>query len=547
MANRTRDFLIKFLGDSKDLERANKRVVKSTGEVESRFGKLASVGNAFKALWATAVAGTIAKVAGELVALGQKAEAIRRRFAIVFGESAKEVEDWADSVNESFGIGEVAVQDMAAQVQDLLVPLGFLRSEAADVTKEVLTSAAALSQWTGGAVTVEDAAERIRKALLGEREGLEAVGIKILESTVQARLLAKGQDKLIGNDLERAKVLATLELLQEKSTDAMGAYTDQTDEAAAAQRDFNAAYQDAKQELGDKAWELWATAVINAKEALEGANKELALSFFGIIQFIPGVREMIRAWDDSTVAQNAAREASIDYHEALDAGRHRRRQVVDDTEDYAQAARDAQTALAKLHEEQEKDLDPVLKLIKSYDRLNEAHAELAELQAGGEATSTELRDAQLDVLEAQLGLNTAADGFRATGDNWKDSFAEVAAMVGFTADEIARLIGLIDEANGKTVTGGVGRQSGPTGPFQFDSGGVVPGRRGKAQLAVVHGGETILPTHKGARANPAVTYQDQPIVVNQYMNFTVSDSPDALYRAQAELERALDRNRRGIV
>jgi hypothetical protein len=31
----------------------------------------------------------------------------------------------------------------------------------------------------------------------------------------------------------------------------------------------------------------------------------------------------------------------------------------------------------------------------------------------------------------------------------------------------------------------------------FDSGGVVPGPRGAAQMAIVHGGETILPTHKG--------------------------------------------------
>jgi len=33
--------------------------------------------------------------------------------------------------------------------------------------------------------------------------------------------------------------------------------------------------------------------------------------------------------------------------------------------------------------------------------------------------------------------------------------------------------------------------------FGFDKGGVVPGPRGQPQLAVVEGGETILPTHKG--------------------------------------------------
>lgn len=47
----------------------------------------------------------------------------------------------------------------------------------------------------------------------------------------------------------------------------------------------------------------------------------------------------------------------------------------------------------------------------------------------------------------------------------------------------------------------------------FDTGGVVPGRIGEAQLAVVHSGETILPTHKGklglvgAEANSGGTQQ----------------------------------------
>lgn len=36
--------------------------------------------------------------------------------------------------------------------------------------------------------------------------------------------------------------------------------------------------------------------------------------------------------------------------------------------------------------------------------------------------------------------------------------------------------------------------------LQFDKGGVVPGPIGSPQMAVVHGGETILPTHKGGSA-----------------------------------------------
>ena len=41
-----------------------------------------------------------------------------------------------------------------------------------------------------------------------------------------------------------------------------------------------------------------------------------------------------------------------------------------------------------------------------------------------------------------------------------------------------------------------GAVSGVKGLLGFDSGGIVPGPMGSPQLAVVHGGETILPTHK---------------------------------------------------
>jgi hypothetical protein len=37
----------------------------------------------------------------------------------------------------------------------------------------------------------------------------------------------------------------------------------------------------------------------------------------------------------------------------------------------------------------------------------------------------------------------------------------------------------------------------------FDDGGVVPGPKGKPQLALVHGGETIIPTHK-----PGIDFPD---------------------------------------
>jgi len=67
--------------------------------------------------------------------------------------------------------------------------------------------------------------------------------------------------------------------------------------------------------------------------------------------------------------------------------------------------------------------------------------------------------------------------------------------------------------------------------LKFDKGGIVPGRIGAPQLAIVHGGETILPTHRNAFAGsmsinvtvpPIATRQEArrmgEIVGNEIMN-----------------------------
>jgi hypothetical protein len=50
--------------------------------------------------------------------------------------------------------------------------------------------------------------------------------------------------------------------------------------------------------------------------------------------------------------------------------------------------------------------------------------------------------------------------------------------------------------------------------FEFDMGGVVPGPKGAPTLALVHGGETIVPTHKGGQ----VSSGPQQIVVPVYLD-----------------------------
>src|SRR3990167_4554082 len=215
--------------------------------VDSKISKFGSAAKAAMGVVAAAGAFTLGK---QLFEAGVEAEALGRRFDTVFG-NASGIRGWVDDVNERFGVSEVKMQGIAASVGDLLVPMGFTRQASADLTQEVLTLAGALSEWTGGTIGAEDAASRITRAFLGEREALIPLGVKISELDVQSRLAAKGQKDLEGDALIAAKAMITLELATERSADALSAYEGGASPALAASNNMKAALDDLKYTFGE--------------------------------------------------------------------------------------------------------------------------------------------------------------------------------------------------------------------------------------------------------------------------------------------------------
>ena len=90
---------------------------------------------------------------------------------------------------------------------------------------------------------------------------------------------------------------------------------------------------------------------------------------------------------------------------------------------------------------------------------------------------------------------------------------------------------------------GVSGQQLPGVP-KFDSGGVMPGPRGVHSLALVAGGETVLPTHKGpvsVGGGGGVTVNiNAPVYGVDQLNRAISDGVSAVL---AERERQAGGNR----
>jgi hypothetical protein len=145
--------------------------------------------------------------------------------------------------------------------------------------------------------------------------------------------------------------------------------------------------------------------------------------------------------------------------------------------------------------------DPVFNALDAYERYNDM---LLRIDDDGERTADEMLDlagATLDVAAAFDSLDT---------ENVEDAMETLSGALGISKDEAHDLLVELGLLDGKTITtkvlvdfrnrigGGEPAVVTSSGREAFATGGVVPGQRGQASLAVVHGGETIsTPNQRG--------------------------------------------------
>lgn len=197
-----------------------------------------------------AALGAVAIGAGvEVFKMGAQFEAMDAKAQTVFGDSLGTVKKWAETNAEAMGLTRREATGLAANMGDLLIPMGFTRDAAAAMSTQMVGLSGALSEWSGGTRTAAEVSSSLQKALLGEREELKSLGISISEADVKAQMLKDGTDKLTGAAYDQAKAQATMTLILAKSTDAQAAYEAGTAKGLRSQAQLTAKFNEAKEAL----------------------------------------------------------------------------------------------------------------------------------------------------------------------------------------------------------------------------------------------------------------------------------------------------------
>ena len=229
MASPTRTLTVNFVGRTKSLDKAFKRVGKGSALMSDklmRATRMAGIG--FGAL-----AGVAIGAAAALKPMIDKAASMEESLSknrVVFGESAAAVEDFASKSLHAFGVTERAALEATGVIGTLGSALGMTEADSASMATTLVGLAGDMSSFNDA--SVEETLTAIQAGLRGESEPLRRFGVLLDAATLKAKALETG---IISSTKEaltpQTKALAAYELILEQTSIQMGDFTRTADSA----------------------------------------------------------------------------------------------------------------------------------------------------------------------------------------------------------------------------------------------------------------------------------------------------------------------------
>lgn len=168
----------------------------------------------------------------------------------IFGESAGEIEAWADTAADSIGLAEGAALDAAGTFGNLFDQLGFAKSATADMSTEMVNLAADFASFHNADIT--DVIDAQTAAFRGEYDALQRFVPTINAAVVEQKALAMTGKAAASELTAQDKAAAVYAFTLENAGQAMGDFARTADSTANAQRRAGAAMTDLQTDLGQR-------------------------------------------------------------------------------------------------------------------------------------------------------------------------------------------------------------------------------------------------------------------------------------------------------
>jgi hypothetical protein len=237
----------------------------------SRFGSaIAGAARTFGPLAAAAAAGAVLKFGADAVRTASETEQAMGAVDAVFGRNSAKVKAWANSAVRDVGLARGEYAGMAATLGAALRNSGV---EGYTVkTRRLIKVGADLAAQFGG--STQEAVSALGSLMRGETDPIERYGVSIKQSDVNARLAAKGQDKLTGAARKSAEMQARLDLMFKQTKVSTGAFARESSTLSGQQQRLKANFANVKDTLG-RALLPALTGTLRGVNSLFGGGKQL--------------------------------------------------------------------------------------------------------------------------------------------------------------------------------------------------------------------------------------------------------------------------------
>jgi len=239
------DMIVRIVGDNKQFDDS---IDKSEKKYDGFQKKLEKTGkNLTKYVTVPLVAAGAA-----MIKFAVDAEETSAKFGTAFRDVRDEADKTAKNLADNYGLSLQESEALLSGTGDLLKGFGASGEEALHLSEKVQTLSVDLASYNnlqgGGA----RASAILTRAMLGEREALTSLGVKVSEENVKQELRLRGQEKLEGQALLLARAEATLALVVKQSSDAQGDFIRTSDSAANTMRTLRARALDVATSFGEE-------------------------------------------------------------------------------------------------------------------------------------------------------------------------------------------------------------------------------------------------------------------------------------------------------
>ena len=199
---------------------------------------------------AAGVAGGLAAVAIAGLDAARDYERSATTVSRVFGDSARDIQKWADGAASTVGVSATVYQQEAAKFGVALTGMGLDAATAATKTNDLITLAGDMALALG--TDVPTATEALGAAMRGEFDSLQNFGVGVDKTTVDAALAAQGLGGLEGAAYDAAFQQELLNQVLSGAGEVYGGYRAETDTTAETQDKLTAQWDDAQRMLGQQ-------------------------------------------------------------------------------------------------------------------------------------------------------------------------------------------------------------------------------------------------------------------------------------------------------